>query len=487
MDLNIRSHIKVLGMLFVIVGLSLVVPTIVAFIYKENSSIFAFLLTLAPSLLLGIALMQIKVPADTSFRARDGYIIVIESWLLASILGAIPFVIAGFIPNYFDAFFETASGFTTTGASILTNIEGLSMSMLFWRSFTHWVGGMGIIVLAVAILPALGMGSHFIISAESTGPKLTKVMPKIKDTAKVLYTLYIGTTILETILLLSAGLSLFDALTHAFATVGTGGFSTYNDGLSHFDSAYVDGIVTVFMLICGASFSLHFTAFTRGLKVYLKDSEFKGYLVIVSVTTIILTAYLFFFGTYETVGSSFRYSIFQIASIITTTGFATADFIYWPLFAQFILFLLFFVGACSSSTAGGIKIIRIIVLFKFIKRTIILKLHPNHVASVKLGGKTMSNDTVSNIISLVLLYFACLFIGTILVSIDGYDLATTFSAVASSLGNIGPGFNDVGPMLNYSGFSNFSKTILALMMIAGRLEFYTFFMLVSRKFWNPYR
>ncbi len=487
MDLNLKAHLKIIGMIFVILGISLIVPTIVALIYKEVSSFFAFLFTLVPSISVGVTLMQIDVPLKRNFRVRDGFLIVSEAWVISSIVGAFPFIISGDIPSYIDAFFETASGFSTTGASILTDIESLSMSMLFWRSFTHWIGGMGIIVLVVAILPALGIGSNFIVSAETTGPSLSKVMPKIKDTATILYLIYIGLTLLETFFLWIGGLSIFDALTHSFATVGTGGFSTYNAGLSHFDSAYVDGVVTIFMLICGASFSLHFLAFTRGFKLYYYDTEFKTYILIVSIVTIVLTINLFATGTYENLGTSFRYSIFQVASIITTTGFATADYIYWPLFAQFLLLLLFFIGACSSSTAGGLKVIRVLALFKFVRRTIVLKLHPNHISSIKLGEKTISNDTMSNIVSLALLYIACLFIGTFLLSFDGFDLTTTFSAAASALGNIGPGFGEIGPMLNYSVFSDFSKIVLSLLMIAGRLEFYTFLMLISRRFWNPYR
>ncbi len=487
MGLNFRAHIKVIGMLFAIIGISLVFPLVVAIIYKEWSSLTAFGITALISILIGLVLIKYTGEISGKFRVRDGYMIVSEAWILASLIGAVPFVLSGFIPSFVDAFFETASGFSTTGASILSNVESLSKSMLFWRSFTHWVGGMGIIVLAVAILPALGIGGQFLVSAETTGPRLSKVMPKIKDTAKVLYILYFTLTILETLFLWAGGLTFFDSITHSFATVGTGGFSTYNAGLSHFDSTYVDTVVTIFMFVCGASFSLHFLAIGKGLKVYLKDGEFKIYVLIIAIFTLLMTLYLYYCGTYDSFGSSIRYSLFQIVSIITTTGFATADYIYWPMFAQMLLLMLFFIGACSSSTAGGVKIIRSIVLFKFVQRTIVLKLHPTHVGSVKLGNKGVSNETVSSITSFMLLYFAIIFIGTILVSFDGFDIVTTFSAVASSLGNVGPGFNLVGPMNNYSEFSDFSKTVLSILMIAGRLEVYTFFMLVSSKFWNPYK
>ncbi len=487
MGLNIKAHIKVFGMLFVILGISLVFPLIVAIIYKEWSSLLAFGVTAAVSILVGVFLFRTMGEIKGTFRIRDGYMIVSEAWVLASLIGAVPFVISGYIPNFVDAFFETASGFSTTGASILSDIEALSKSMLFWRSFTHWIGGMGIIVLAVAILPALGISGQFLVSAETTGPRLSKVMPKIKDTAKVLYILYFSLTILETLFLWAGGLSVFDALTHSFATVGTGGFSTYNAGLSHFDSAYVDTVVTIFMLVCGASFSLHFLAFGKGLKVYIQDAEFKAYIIIIAVFTLIMTLYLLYFGTYESLGTSFRYSVFQIVSIITTTGFATADYIYWPMFPQLLLLMLFFIGACSSSTAGGVKVIRSIILFKFVQRTIVLKLHPTHVGSVKLGKKAVSNDIVSSITSFMLLYMAIIFIGTVLISFDGFDIATSFSAVASSIGNVGPGFNLVGPMNNYGQFSDFSKIVLSILMIAGRLEVYTFFMLISSRFWNPYK
>ncbi len=487
MDLNIKAHIKIIGMLFVVLGISLVAPAIVAIIYKESPSFFSFIITLVPSIIIGAFLIRITGPIKGHFRVRDGFIIVSEAWLIISILGAFPFVISGFIPSYVDAFFETASGFSTTGSSILTDVESLSYSMLFWRSFTHWIGGMGIIVLAVAILPALGIGGQVIVSAETTGPSLSKILPKIKDTAKLLYILYFSFTVLETLLLWAGGLSIFDALTHSFATVGTGGFSTYNAGISHFDSTYVEMVITFFMFICGASFSLHFLALNQGPLVYLKDSEFKGYFIIVASVTLALTLYLFFFGTYSDLGTSFRYSIFQVVSIVTTTGFASADYIYWPLFGQILLLILFFIGGSSSSTAGGVKVVRVLTILQFVRRTIVLKLHPHHVSSVKLGKKSLSSDIVSNISSFILLYMATIFIGTILLSFDGFDLSTTFTAVISAVGNVGPGFEQVGPMLNYSQFSDFSKIVLSLLMIAGRLEVYTFFMIFSRKFWNPYR
>ncbi len=489
MDLHLRVHLKIMGMLFIVLGIAMVFPAIVGIIYGESETVYSFLAVSFFAIFAGFSvLFFVGDPKERKkFKLRDGLLIVSETWLIASLIGALPFYISGSIPSFVDAFFETASGLSTTGASILSDIEALPKSMLFWRTFTHWIGGMGIIVLAVAILPALGIGGQFIMQAETTGPTLSKVLPKIKDTAKVLYILYFSLTVLETLLLWAGGMSAFDAICHSFATVGTGGFANYNAGLGHFDSAYIDGVVTLFMFICGASFSLHFLAFSKGPKIYFKDSEFKGYFFIVLVITIVLTFYLFSFGTYSQLAESFRYSVFQVVSIVTTTGFATTDYILWPMFAQFLLLLLFFTGACSSSTAGGIKIIRILVMGKFIQRTTALKLHPNHIATIKLDGKPVSNETVSNITSLIMLYFLTLAIGTILVSFDGHDLVTTFTAVASSVGNVGPGFNDVGPMFNYGDFSDFSKIVLSLLMIAGRLEIYTFFMLLSTKFWNPYK
>ncbi|MEG0157057.1 MAG: potassium transporter TrkG, partial [Anaerovoracaceae bacterium] len=324
-----------------------------------------------------------------------------------------------------------------------------------------------------------------IVKAETPGPMLSKITPKMSDTARALYSIYLGFTLLETLLLMLGGLSLFDALVHSFATVGTGGFSSYNSSIAAFDSAYVEWIIALFMILSGVNFNLYFLSLKGGIKSLIQDAEFKLYLFIIAASTLLITLSLYFTNTFGSVLTAFRYATFQCASIITTTGFATNDFNLWPTFCTMILFCLFFVGGCSSSTGGGIKAIRILVLLKQIKRTIALRLHPNAMVTIKIGNRRLPSDTVQGISSFFFLYLFTLFTVSILVSLDGYDVVTSFSATASCLGNIGPGFNQVGPTMNFSIFSPPIKLLLSLTMIIGRLELFTFFMLFSRKFWNP--
>lgn len=487
MDLNLRVLNQVTGILLLVSGCSMILPALVAVIYGETSCLLAFVKVLIPSVLTGAILVIFARPKNVHMRMRDGFLIVSVCWLLLSLIGALPFVISGSIPNYIDAFFETCSGYSTTGATILTDIESLPRSMLFWRSFTHWIGGMGVLVLAVALLPALGIGGQFIAKAESPGPTLSKLTPKISDTARLFYILYLVFTVIEIILLLMGGVNIYDACIHTFGTVGTGGFSSYNAGVAAFDSLYVEIILTIFMFVSGASYYLYFLALQNGVRNFLRDSEFKLYFLIFAVSSVLIAAALLLDGNYATFGEALRYSSFQSVSILTTTGFATADYIFWPTFCQIMLLLLFFIGGCSSSTAGGIKVIRIFVLMKLIKRTIGMKLHPSAVVTVKVNGnKILPGDTVSGIASFVFLYICLIFAGSILLSLENIDLLTCFSATASCLGNIGPAFGEAGPMLNYNFFSEGSKLLLSFMMIAGRLELFTLIMLFSRKFWNPY-
>jgi len=487
MDLNLRALHKVAGILLLVIGCSMLLPAAVGVIYGEFSSARTFTEIIIPSVLLGIVLIKRIHTSHKRFRIRDGFIVVSLCWILASVIGALPFVVSGCIPHFVDAFFETCSGFSTTGASILTDVEALPKSMLFWRSFTHWIGGMGILVLAVALLPALGVGGQFLAKAESPGPTLSKTSPKISDTAKMFYTMYLVYTFAEIILLCIGGMNLYDASVHTFATVGTGGFSTYSDGISAFDSAYIDGVITVFMFLSGTSYYFYFLLLNNGPKQLLHDSEFKLYFIIAAGSSVLIAIGLMAGGEYENFGQAFRYASFQAVSILTTTGFATANYVFWPTICQMILFMLCFIGGCSASTAGGLKVIRVSVILKLIKRTTALKLHPNAVVTVKTNDKLLPSDTVSNIASFAFLYMSLFFSGGLLLSLEGFDLMTCFSASASCLGNIGPGFGDVGPVLNYSIFSDAGKILLSFLMIAGRLELFTLLMLFSRKFWNPYR
>ncbi|HKK95569.1 MAG TPA: TrkH family potassium uptake protein [Anaerovoracaceae bacterium] len=482
MSISKKRIIYLLGALLIVISLSMTPSLIVSLLYDEYHCTKAFLITMIICLLIGLLFNRRHTPSISSIKLKDGFMIVTGSWLLASIFGAIPFIISGSITNPVDAFFEACSGFSTTGASILTDIEALPMSMLFWRSFTHWLGGMGIVVFAMALLPKLGISGQLIASAETPGPTLDKITPRFSDTAKNLYRMYILFTISEVILLLIGGLDLFDALVHTFGTVGTGGFSSHSESIAYFNSYYVHWVITIFMIISGTNFNLFYLTLKRGIKKLIKDDEFKFYLRIISLFTMLVTFDLAITKTEVNFLKALTESIFQVSSILTTTGYATADFDIWPTFAKMLLFMLMFVGACSSSTGGGVKIIRILVSFKLIMRGFALKTHENRIINIKVNDQKLQSDTVSNIANFLFFYIFLVFIGTAIISINNYDIMTSFSSVIACLGNIGPGFSMVGPTMNYSIFSNFSKIVLSLLMIAGRLELFTFFILFSKHF-----
>ncbi|HML36951.1 MAG TPA: TrkH family potassium uptake protein [Bacillota bacterium] len=460
---------------------------LVSILYGEADATEAFIRTIAPMLVVG-AIITFAVKADFHhLRIRDGYVIVALCWTLASVLGSIPFIVSGCIPNFSDAFFETVSGFTTTGSSVLTDIESLPKGLIFWRSFTHWIGGMGIIVFAIALLPALGISGQRIAQAETTGPTFGKLTPKMTDSAKILYSIYLSMTVLEVALLMLGGMSLFDALINTFGSVGTGGFSNYNASIMHYNNLYYELVIGVFMLLAGVNFTLYYHVLRGHWRDFFSDSELKFYLIIFGTAVLLIALNLWISGNYESPGRSLRYSFFQSASVMTTTGFASADFDLWPSFSKMVLFILMFIGGCSSSTSGGIKAVRVLLLFKLMKRGIAVRLHPRAVVSIKLGGKPVPADTLSAVANFVFLYVGIFFVGTLLLSLENFDLITTSSAVASCLGNIGPGFNLVGPVMNFSLFSDASTLMLAMIMLIGRLELFTIILLFTRQFWNPDR
>jgi trk system potassium uptake protein TrkH len=358
------------------------------------------------------------------------------------------------------------------------------MSMLFWRSFTHWLGGMGIVVFAMALLPKLGVSGQLIASAETPGPTLDKLTPRFSDTAKNLYKMYIFITLIETVLLTFGGLTIFDALVHTFGTVGTGGFSSHGESIAYFDSYYVQWVITIFMIISGTNFNLFYISIKNGIKRLLGDEEFKLYISIIVIFTLLITIDLALTGHEQNLFNALTVSAFQVSSILTTTGYATTDFDIWPTFAKMLLFSLMFIGASSSSTGGGVKVIRILVSFKLILRGFALKTHENRIVNVKVNGKQIQSDTISNIANFIFFYILLLFAGTFLISFDNFDIVTSFSSVIACVGNIGPGFSLVGPTMNYSIFSGFSKLVLSFLMIAGRLELFTFFILFSRYYRN---
>lgn len=489
MNLNIKAFIRSLGVLMMVMGAAMVLPLIVSAIYNEIDIVITFIYTIVPVSLIGFIIYYKVIPSQTHLTVRDGFLIVSVCWILASIISAVPFVLSGAIPNIFDAFFECSSGLTTTGATALKDVEAIPKGLLFWRAFTHWLGGMGILVFAVALLPSLGIGANILASAEAPGPTMDKITPKISDTAKNLYKIYAAITLLEIILLMMAGMDLFDASTHTFGSVGTGGFSNYNNSVAHFNSVPIEMIITVFMILSGVNFNLYFYSIRKsgGIRNLLADEEFKLYIIIIVVITTLISLNLWFTQTYDNLGQSFRFSVFQTASILTTTGFATANYDVWPTFSKMLIFTLMLIGACSSSTAGGVKVIRFLVVLKLIKRSIQVRLHPNAIISIKVNDKKLSIDTVSEIANFIFLHILVVAISTLLVSLDGFDILTNLSAVLTCIGNIGPGFNLVGPVMNFSIFSNPVKFLLSLVMLAGRLELYTFIVLLMPRFWQQDR
>lgn len=470
----------------VVISTSMLPSLIVSIVYGEYDVALNFALTVALTGLAGLALAKLTKRSFRALKVRDGFFIVTIYWFLAAFIGAIPFVVSGAIPSPIDAFFESCSGFSTTGASILTDIESLPRGILFWRSFTHWIGGIGILVFAIAVMPSLGISGQNVVVSETPGPMLDKISPKMTDTAKTLLVIYSILTVLETILLLFGGMSFYDALIHTFGTVGTGGFSNYNSSVGYFDSTYIKVVITIFMLLCGMNFNLFFMALKKGLSTFIHDTEFKFYLLIFAVSTLFIFVVLITTKTASAENAASD-AAFQTASILTTTGYATCDFEKWPQVCQVILLLLMFVGGSSSSTAGGIKVIRIVVLLRLIIRGFRTRLHPNAFRTPKINGKTIPSDSVSLIASHMFLYIMLVFMGTFLISFENTDMTTCFTSVITCLGNIGPGFGAVGPSENFAFMTGFSKLVLSVSMIAGRLELYSLFIFLTPHFWRTDR
>ncbi|MDD5921680.1 MAG: potassium transporter TrkG, partial [Eubacteriales bacterium] len=393
----------------------------------------------------------------------------------------------GAIPNFIDAFFEMCSGYSTTGSTIIPDVESLPRSILFFRSLTHWIGGMGIIVFGTALLPSLGINGQLVANAETPGPTADKISARYSDHSKKLYLLYFAFTIAEIVLLFFAGMSPFDSMIHTFGTVGTGGFSSYNNSVAHFASPAIHWIIIIFMILCGTNFNLFFDIPKKGLKALTHDEEFRLYIKILGICTILITISLMLNGVIKNPFTSLTAAAFQTSSIMTTTGYATKDYDQWPAFAKCVLLIVFLSGACSSSTGGGPKIVRITVALKLIRRQVAKKLHPKRVYPLNYNGRPIPQEVATNISNFILFYIFVFFMGCLLVSLEGKDIVTTFSAVITCLGNIGPGFAKVGPTCNFSCMSYFSKFVLSILMIAGRLELFTVFVLFSPKYWNSNR
>ncbi len=423
-----------------------------------------------------------KKPEKTKIYQKEGLVIVALAWILWSLFGALPFTISGEIPFYIDALFETISGFTTTGSSVLPDVEVLSQCMHFWRRFTHWVGGLGVLVFVLVLTSLDKSSTMYLMMAEVPGPEKEKLVPKMTSTARILYGIYFGMTALEVVLLLLGGMNLFDSLVHAFGTAGTGGFSNYAESVGHFGSAYIDMVITVFMILFGVNFNLYFLLILRDFKPVWKNEELRAYMLIIAASTLLITMNIS--GSCPDIFTAFRYAFFQVGSVITTTGFATADFAVWPMFSQCILLMLMMCGACASSTGGGIKVSRVLIVLKCIKREIKQMKHPKAVSIIRVNGKKMNSDVVRKVCSYLMSYVAIMIVSILLVSIDNRDFATTFSSVMATLNNIGPGIAEVGPSGNFSQFSVFSKLIFCFDMLAGRLEIFPFLMLFAVPVWR---
>lgn len=485
--MNKKITLKYLGYLMVIEGAFMLPAMLIALFCGEDSAVIGFAMTIGVLLILGTPLVFLKTKNPTLY-AKDGFFIVALSWIVLSLFGAMPFTISGAIPSYVDAFFETVSGFTTTGASILTEIESLPRSILYWRSFTHWLGGMGVLVFILAIIPkSAGSGvSLHILRAESPGPVVGKLVPKMRSTARILYAIYIGMTILELIFLLIGGMPLFDALAISFGTAGTGGLAITNNSIAAYDSYYLQGVITVFTLLFSINFNIYYLLLTKEFRAAYKDTELRVFLGIVAAAILAIAVNIYQTGQAlcDTFFSALHHSAFQVVTIISTTGFSTVDFNQWPMFSKMLLMLLMFTGACAGSTSGGMKISRVIILAKSILTEIKKLIHPNSVKLVRVSGKVVSPDVVHSVNSYLAAYMAILAISTLLLSLENFSFETTFSAAVACFNNIGPGFDMVGAAGNYSVFTNFGKLVLCADMFLGRLEIFPMLLLFSPSLWR---
>lgn len=473
---------RVLGILLIMEGIFMLTIIPVSLYYKEGDLV-PVLLSSIITLITGIVLSQVFRSHNSTIGKREGYLIVTGSWLIFSLFGSLPFIIGKAIPSYTDAFFETMSGFTTTGASILTDIESMSHGLLYWRSMTQWLGGMGIIVLSLAILPILKIGSMQLFSAEVPGPTPDKLHPKIRETAKRLWLIYLGFTLTEAVLLKLGGMSVFDSICHSFTTMATGGYSTKTASIAAFDTPYIQYVITIFMIIAGTNFSLaYFGLHGRFKKVFTND-EFLFYITLLMVFILGVTAVLHF-SHGHVLEESFRKASFQVVSIVTTTGYATADYCSWGPFLVLVIFILMFTGGSAGSTGGGIKMIRLLLLAKNSRQELRRLIHPNAVIPLRINHKAVPQNVIYNVLAFIVFYFLITGLSAMIISAMGYDLPTSFSSVAATLGNIGPGLGNVGPTMNYAHFPVFGKWFLSFLMLLGRLELFTVLVLFTKWFYK---
>lgn len=482
--MNYRMVVFVLGRIFLVEAAMMLLPMVCSAIYGEWYMLPAFLLPAVILLLLGLA-ASLRTPKNTTIYARDGLAIVALVWVLMSAFGALPFVISGEIPAFADAFFEMVSGFTTTGSTILNDVEALSHGALFWRSFSHWVGGMGVLVFAMAVLPMTDGRAMHLMRAEVPGPTCGKLSSKLSDSAKILYGIYFAMTALEVVLLCAGGMSLYESLIHAFGTAGTGGFSNRGLSIGVYQNPYYEWVIGIFMLLFGINFNLYYFILMRHFREAFGSEELRAYLGIVLFSTVTIAANIL--STVGSVGEAVRTAFFQVSSIITTTGYATTDFNLWPTYSRILLLLLMFVGGCAGSTAGGLKMSRIIIFFKAARQDLNKMLHTHAVTTIRFEGKPLDEKTLQGVHNYFNIYMLLIMLSTVLVSLDGFDLTTTFTAVITCMNNVGPGMEMVGPMANFSQFSDPVKYLLSFDMLAGRLELYPMLALFAPRLWRRRR
>lgn len=479
--MNYHMIAYLLGNILRVEGLLILVPTAVAVYYREDGAMSAFFASAMICFWVGLAIGS-REPKNKRIYGREGFIVVALSWIVMSLFGALPFYLSGEISGYLNCFFETVSGLTTTGATVLSEVEHLPRSILFWRSFTHWIGGMGILVFMLAIMPLGDERTMYLMKAEAPGPMVSKLVPRVKSTAKILYTIYIVLTLLEMLLLRIGGLPWYDSIVHAISTAGTGGFSIWNQSVAAYNSAWVEYVITGFMLLFSVNFNLYYLLLMRDVKNVMKNEELRYFLAIAGVATLLIAINIY--HCYDSPEATFRHAIFQVAAIMSTTGFVTADFNLWPEFSKAILFGLMFLGACGGSTAGGIKISRFIILLKMIRREVKRIVHPRSVNLIKMDGYRIEEDAVRSLTGFLLLYILILLGSFLLISLNDFDFVTNMTAVATCLSNVGPGLQMAGPTEAMAFLSPVSKLVLCMDMLLGRLEIFPIIMLFAPSIWR---
>lgn len=478
--MNRKMVFYTVGNIALVEAALLLLPALVALIYLEKSG-FSFLITAALSLAVGMFFILFFKPQSRLIYAKEGFAIVAYAWLLMSAVGALPFVLGGAIPSYIDAFFETVSGFTTTGASILTDVESLDKCMLFWRSFTHWIGGMGVLVLVTAVVPNIADRSLNILKAEMPGPTVGKLVPRSRDTAKILYWIYFGMTAILTVLLIAGGMPIFDSIVHAFGTAGTGGFGIKADSIASY-SPYLQWVITAFMFLFAINFNLYYLMLIRKFRAVFKSDELWFFCALVLFCIGAITVDIL--PMYETFEEAIRLSAFQVCTIVSTTGYATADFNLWPGLSKALLLILMFIGGCAGSTGGGLKAARVVILFKSIKKELKHLLHPRSVKAVMSEGKKLDDETLNGVTSYFAVYTLCIIAVFVLLSFEPFDFETNFTASVACFNNIGPGFGAVGPASSFADYSGFSKIILSFAMLLGRLEVFPLLLGLNPLIWK---